>query len=135
MSLHKVERKLDALVRRYRFAAKQDARGSLWPIEFADLPLTPVRVYFVHAADGGAERGGHGHTLGKQLLICLSGAVQVDTALSDERQSIELSEPGDAVLIEAPVWSRQIYKGSDAKLLVLADTPYDPNTYIRDVAR
>jgi hypothetical protein len=133
-ALEGANRMLADHVRRYSLAVKQDARGSLWPIEFSDLPFTPVRAFLVHGSDG-AERGGHGHTSGKQLLICVSGSVLVETALRDAREAFELKEPGEALFIQSPVWARQIYRTPDARLLVLADTPYNAQGYIHHVPR
>lgn len=120
----------DGAVRAYRLESFADARGRLMPIDFAALPLAPARAFLVEAPDG-AVRGGHAHRNGRQFLLRISGEISVECVLGGERRVVRLDAGGDnAVLISAPVWAQQMYHGDDARLLVLADTPYDPDSYI-----
>lgn len=106
-----------------------DERGALMPIELDGLAV--VRVFVVEAPDG-AVRGGHGHASGKQLLVRLSGRIDIETRLAGDIHSFTLDDSDHAVLIASPVWSTQTYRGDGARLLVLCDTPYDPSTYINE---
>jgi hypothetical protein len=38
------------------------------------------------------------------------------------------------LLIKAPVWARQTYRGPHATLLVFAEAPYDPQSLIYDIS-
>lgn len=116
-------------VRTYRFAAVADERGRLTPVDLAAIGLAPVRAFLIEAPDG-ETRGGHGHKNGRQLLLRISGEIVVELALENERHTVRLDATSNAVLIEAPVWSRQTYRGADARLLVFSDAPYDPDSYI-----
>ncbi|MBX9747596.1 MAG: FdtA/QdtA family cupin domain-containing protein [Hyphomonadaceae bacterium] len=111
------------------FQARVDARGALTPFEFTALPFTPVRAFVVSGAPG-ASRGGHAHVRGQQLLVCLSGEVEVEAAFEGAAISLMLDAQANAVLIRSPVWSRQIYRGEGAQLLVFSDVPFDPESYI-----
>ncbi|HYD87791.1 MAG TPA: FdtA/QdtA family cupin domain-containing protein [Vitreimonas sp.] len=119
------------LVKTFRFGAVADARGSLTPFDFADLGFTPVRAFLVDAPDG-ATRGGHAHRSGRQLLIRVGGEISVETAHQSENHTFNLTETENALLIAAPVWARQLYRGADARLLALCDTPYDPASYVAE---
>jgi len=119
----------DGAVRTYRIAAVAEERGRLTPVDLAAIGFAPVRAFVIEAPDG-ETRGGHGHRSGRQLLLRISGEVEIDLALGEAHQVVRLDATDNAVLIEAPVWSRQTYRGPDARLLVFSDTPYDPNSYI-----
>jgi len=121
----------DSLVKTYRFAPIADARGSLTPFDLAALDFSPVRLFLVDAA-GGVARGGHAHRTGRQLLIRMRGEIIVETAHDGEERSFTLTESDNALLISAPVWARQTYRGADPRLLVLCDTPYDPASYVTE---
>jgi hypothetical protein len=59
------------------------------------------------------------------------GGEDGDTTVQQNlRACLLLDADTPAVLIEAPVWSRQTYRGERPSLLVLCDTPYDPDGYI-----
>lgn len=114
--------------RLYRFSRHTDARGTLLATD--QLPFAPFRAFLVRDVPPGTTRGGHAHTHGQQLLVRLSGRIQVELRAAGEKQFVELNESADALLIEAGVWARQTYL--DAQLLVLASHPYDPASYLCD---
>jgi hypothetical protein len=115
-------------LQRLRIASFSDERGALIPFEFTELPFRPIRCFLV-AAPHGARRGGHAHLRGRQLLVRVSGDIEVCAEFERERVSLRLDENNNAVLIAAPVWSEQTYL-TDARLLVFCDTPYDPDAYV-----
>ena len=119
----------DGKVQSFRFPGVGSASGLLTPIDLTQIPLTPVRAFMVHASDG-ASRGGHAHTTGRQLLIRVQGQIKLETRLQGETHTLVLDEHDNAVLISAPVWSRQSYFGNPACIMVFCDTPYDPTDYI-----
>lgn len=107
----------------------EDDRGVLTPIEFGPLCFYPLRAFFVQAP-AGTSRGGHGHKTGRQILVRISGEIEVQLSWQSEDRSVVLGRENQAIMIASPVWSRQLYNGNDPRLLVLCDTPYDPNSYI-----
>jgi dTDP-4-dehydrorhamnose 3,5-epimerase-like enzyme len=111
-----------------------DTRGILTALEFGPLAFQPVRVFVVEAPDG-AVRGGHGHRQGRQLLLRLSGAIDIELRHADEVEHLRLDGESRAVLITAPVWSRQTYRGENPSLLVLSDTAFDPAAYLGEPVR
>lgn len=106
-----------------------DERGELMPIDFAALGFAPVRSFVINAPQG-ARRGGHGHRKGSQLLLRLSGEIQVDMALDGTNSCVVLSEQQNALLVHAPVWLSQTYRGENPQLIVFSDQPFDPADYI-----
>ena len=107
----------------------ENDKGLLIPIEFHQLPFHPVRAFLVHAPSG-TSRGEHGHKTGQQILIRLSGEIEIDLCWQNEEKSVVLGRENNAVLISSPVWARQTYHGEGPCLMALCDTPYDPNNYL-----
>jgi hypothetical protein len=118
------------LIRLPRF---QDPRGVLSPLEFEQLPFTPVRTFLVWGVPPNTPRGYHAHRECKQLLIA---AHDIVTAIIDDghtRQEVDLDDPSIALLLPPLVWGGQQF-GMDAVLLVLASHPYQANDYIDNYA-
>lgn len=122
----------DGRVRLLALDRRVDARGALLPLDFDRLPFVPRRVFAVSGVPRGGVRGGHGHRVGQQLLVCLRGRVRV--RMRDAREAVELTlDPGaGGLLVEPGIWGEQAYLDEDAVLLVLASDPYDPSSYFND---
>jgi hypothetical protein len=105
-----------------------DARGALTALDFSALGLAVVRVFTVTAADG-ASRGAHGHYRGRQLLVAVSGEIELELRRNDAVATVTLRPDGPAILVEPGVWGRQTYRGAAPILLVLCDTRYDSTDY------
>lgn len=111
--------------------AHAEARGTLAVAEFGELGFAAVRAFTVTAPDG-AVRGGHGHRLGRQILMRVAGTIEVEMRFEAAVEHVTLGEGSPALLIDRGVWSRQIYRGAGASLVVLCDTAYDPDDYFND---
>lgn len=120
---------LGGLVGAYELPVVADMRGALLPLELSELPFAAVRVFCVHAPRG-AVRGGHAHRQGNQILVRISGHIEVELRRAGLVESVTLDAPGAALLIPAGVWAQQTYCNDHAVLLVLADTPFDPSNYV-----
>ena|SRR6476620_3193729 len=107
----------------------EDHRGTLISIELGPLCFCAVRAFLVRAP-AGTSRGGHGHKTGRQILVHISGEIEVQLSWQNEDRSVVLGPENNAIMIASPVWSRQLYNGNDPRLMVLCDTPYDPNSYV-----
>jgi dTDP-4-dehydrorhamnose 3,5-epimerase-like enzyme len=111
-----------------------DARGRLSPIDLAGFDFAAVRA-FVVTAGSGAVRGAHGHIRTRQILFCAAGEVEVELVFAGRAERLRLNADFPAVLVEPPVWSRQIYHGENAVLVVLCDTPYQREDYFEEIER
>lgn len=103
----------------------------LCPIDFADHGFVPLRA-FVVSAPAGAVRGGHGHRRGRQILLLVSGEIDVEVAGETGLEVIRLDRERRALIIEPPVSARQIYRGEQPAMVVFCDTAYDPGDYVCD---
>lgn len=107
----------------------EDQRGTLVPIAFDSLDFSPAHAFLVTAKDG-ATRGGHAHRKGCQLLLRVSGEIDVAMTLGTETVDVQLDAHNNALLITSPVWSSQTYHGREPALLVLSDRIFDPANYV-----
>jgi hypothetical protein len=111
------------------FEGIEDSRGVLMPIDFAALDFSPLRSFLINGRDG-VVRGGHAHRQGAQLLLRISGDIQIDLVFEGEEHTVTLGPDANAMMLCAPVWSRQTYRGESPGLLVFSDQPFDPSDYL-----
>jgi hypothetical protein len=111
------------------FQGIEDSRGLLVPVDFAALGFSPIRSFLVNGKHG-VTRGGHAHREGTQLLLRVAGEIQVDLALQGEEYSVTLGPDSNAIMVSAPVWFSQTYRGEAPGLVVYSDRPFDPAGYI-----
>tara|TARA_Y100001963_G_scaffold156137_2_gene248957 strand:- start:391 stop:813 length:423 start_codon:yes stop_codon:yes gene_type:complete len=107
--------------------------GNLVPMESKyDIPFNIKRIFYVYGVNDQNDRGKHAHYKTKQVLICLSGEVEVVVDDGTHRKKYNLTKPNQAVYIPEMIWDEQRYLTKDSVLLVLANTNYDVNDYIED---
>jgi dTDP-4-dehydrorhamnose 3,5-epimerase-like enzyme len=108
-----------------------DERGVLTVLAFDRHRFAAVRTFIVEAPDG-TVRGGHRHRRGRQLLVQLSGSIDIELRYGGGVERLTLDGELRAILVEPPVWASQTYRGEHASLLVLCDTAYDADDYFED---
>lgn len=123
-------RLLDGLATLMSLDTHTQSRGRLLPLEFGQLPFHPVRSFVIDNVPLGAIRGQHAHKSCTQLLICLNGKISVNLQHASQKACVELLPNCVALMIKPLVYSEQVYLEEGSILLVLADTPYDPESYI-----
>ena len=107
--------------------------GVLGVIEGAGiLPFPVSRMYFIHDVPPGAARGSHAHKELKQLMMCLSGSVEIDLDDGDNTYSFRLKDPHQAIQVPSGYWRTLKNFSEDAVFVVLASDEYQESDYIRD---
>jgi len=107
--------------------------GVLGVIEGTDiLPFPVSRMYFIHNVPPGAERGSHAHKELKQLMMCLSGSVEVVLDDGDNTFTFVLKNSYQAIQVPSGYWRTLKNFSVDAVLVVLASNEYEESDYIRD---
>jgi dTDP-4-dehydrorhamnose 3,5-epimerase-like enzyme len=107
--------------------------GTLVPVELAkDLPFHPERMFYVHNVPQGEVRGQHAHFKTEQVLICLSGQIEVICNDGREKKSFLLDSPERALHIPEMIWDECVYTLQNSVLLVLSSTSYNPDDYIKN---
>tara|TARA_R110000824_G_scaffold3379_2_gene15984 strand:- start:5624 stop:6043 length:420 start_codon:yes stop_codon:yes gene_type:complete len=110
-----------------------DKNGNLVPLESSrDVPFDIQRVFYVYGVSDKEPRGLHAHYKTQQLLICLSGKVEVICKDGRRQSRYLLESPQQALFIPEMIWDEQVYRSESAVLLVLSNTHYDPADYIHD---
>jgi len=120
-------------VARLELEINLDEHGGLYSIDFSSLPFQPQRLFFIEASNAGVMRGGHAHKTAHQLLVCVSGSIDVRAVCSGHEEKVCLNRPGLALYLAPLVWSEQVYASAGSRLLVLSSEPFDPASYIHDL--
>lgn len=108
-----------------------DNRGDLIPFEFEKLPFTPKRIFTVSNVPKNSIRGNHSHHNTIQILVCVSG--EIDVILHDGSSEITIKiKKGEYVLVDKLMWDSQKFLTEDSILLVICSTEYDIDDYILD---
>ena len=120
-------------VKQFKLRTFMEPDGCLTPIEFgSDIPFRAKRLFYVYGVEKQNDRGKHAHHKTKQILICVSGRVDVVCDDGNNRERFILREPNDAIYIPELIWDEQIYADKKSVLLVIANTNYNKDDYIED---
>lgn len=115
------------------FKSYGDDEGVLIPLESEkNIPFEIKRVYYIHTVKAGAVRGKHAHYQLAQILIAISGCVEVTCESKGEKHTYILDSRDKGLLIEGMVWHTMQKFSSDAILLVLANDFYNEDDYVRE---
>ena len=110
-----------------------DERGSLIALENGhNLPFDVKRVYYIYGIKEEVSRGFHAHKKLKQLLIAVSGSVEIHCEMHGQKMVYLLDTPDKGLLVEGMVWHTMENFSPDCVLMVLADDYYDESDYVRD---
>jgi hypothetical protein len=105
-----------------RFPTFADERGTLIAAELTDVPFAVARVFVVRGPAGGAVRGGH-TVDSTELIVLLRGRVTM-TVGEDPDRTVELTEPGSRVQLEAGTLLSYVLHNEDSEILVFCDQPF-----------
>lgn len=99
--------------------------------EGQNIPFSVSRVFVVNAGNG-SVRGMHAHKECVQLLVCLSGSIEVVCDDGLDTSKFMLSPLQKSLIIPKGIWSTQIYHEKQSSLMVFCSLPFDESDYIRD---
>ena len=110
-----------------------DERGKLVVVEGnMDIPFEIKRVFYIYGSDKDVVRGQHANRTSEFVLINVSGSSKVRVDNGFEEEIIELNRPRMGLYLPTMVWKDMYDFSEDSVLLVLANTHYDAEEYIRD---
>jgi dTDP-4-dehydrorhamnose 3,5-epimerase-like enzyme len=122
-------------VKTFEFPKVSDPRGNLSFIEEAvNVPFAIKRVFYTYDIPGGVTRGGHGHKSNQEVLICITGSMDLILTDGTRERTIHFNRSNMGVLIPPGVWISMQNFASGTVLLAVNSEYYDENEYIRDYA-
>lgn len=117
----------------YTFSERIDARGNLGFLEeLKDVPFEVKRIYWLYDVPEQQVRGDHAHKTGEQVIICISG--QMEVVLESKKGDVlsyTLKEPNQGLYIPPMWWGKMLFK-EKAIMLGLASDEFSEDDYIRN---
>jgi dTDP-4-dehydrorhamnose 3,5-epimerase-like enzyme len=121
-----------ASVTSIHFPKHEDINGVLCVYECGRQVPFEIRRVFTVSAKGKDIRGDHAHKKCTQLLVCVSGKIQVSCDDGLIVTHCILDNMGVGLLVPPGVWAKEEYMVDDAVLMVMCDRGYEADDYIRD---
>ena len=118
-----------SVVARVPLVPNVEERGTLVELDFDALPFTVRRVFMITDVPPGTKRGGHRHRSGAQVLVCISGRIDVELRRGAARTAVTLTPDAGGLYIPAGMWAAQRYLEVGSALVVFASDPFDPANY------
>lgn len=110
-----------------------DDRGSLSFIEPGPvLPFEIRRVYYLYDVPEGRSRGAHGHRRLEQLMVAVSGSVEVECDDGRRRRTFRLDSPDVGLYVCPMIWRDLTGFAAGTVCMVLASERYDEADYFRN---
>jgi hypothetical protein len=114
-----------------------DSRGNLSFIESeSHFPFSIKRAFWTYNVPSGKRRGGHSFKKQNEMIIALSGSVDIVTVEeSNVLTNFRLDRPNYGLLIPPRVWRRMDFFSGNAFCLHLSDMEYNAQDYDRSYRR
>ncbi len=124
---------LRELYRKLRFPDLGDERGKLVVAEGeTDIPFAIQRVFYMYGSDSTVVRGSHANRNSEFVMINVAGSSKVMITDGETREIVELNRPMEGIYVPKMIWKEMYDFSPDSVLLILANTHYDSEEYIRD---
>ncbi len=107
-------------------------RGLLSVVEDQTLDINIKRIYFITNVLKSEIRGHHAHFKTIQYLTCLSGSINVMLDDGAHKEEVLLDNPSKLLLVDKLIWHTMEWKTENSVLLVIANSLFDENDYIRN---
>jgi dTDP-4-dehydrorhamnose 3,5-epimerase-like enzyme len=110
-----------------------DERGNLSFLESGNhIPFEIARIYWIYDVPGGEIRGGHAFKEQKEFIIVLSGSLDVVIIDGEQEKKFSLNRSYYGLYIPNGKWRHMENFSTNALVLVVSNTEFDENDYIRD---
>lgn len=116
-----------------KFQERGDQRGKLIIVESnKDIPFDIKRIFYIYGSDSDVVRGQHANRNSEFVFINVAGSSKIKVSDGVNEAIIVLDKPNEGVYLPKMTWKEMYDFSKDSVLLVLANTYYDGNEYIRD---
>ena len=110
-----------------------DVRGNLSFFENNNyLPFQIKRTYWIYDVPGGEKRGGHAFKKQDEFIIALSGSLDVIIDDGKKTSKFSLNRSYFGLYIPCGYWRNMQNFSTNSVVLVVSNTDYNPNDYIRN---
>jgi len=112
-----------------------DPRGNLSFLESGKhVPFKIKRTYWIYDVPGGEVRGGHAFKEQQELVIVLSGSLDIVVFDGSEEKKYSLNRSYYGLYIPNGLWRHMENFATNTLALVTSNTSFDENDYIRNKA-
>lgn len=109
-----------------------DPRGNLSFLESGNhIPFEIKRTYWIYDVPGGEIRGGHAFKEQKELIIVLSGSLDVIVFDGKKEKKFSLNRSYYGLYVPSNLWRHMENFATNTLALVVSSTYFDVNDYIR----
>jgi dTDP-4-dehydrorhamnose 3,5-epimerase-like enzyme len=110
-----------------------DPRGNLTFVEGSrHVPFTIRRAYWIYDVPGGESRGGHSYKTLQELIIAVSGSLDVVIDDGREKKVIPLNRSYFGLYVPHGIWRELVNFSTNSLCMILASEVYREEDYIRD---
>tara|TARA_B110000114_G_C14749578_1_gene260414 strand:- start:34 stop:429 length:396 start_codon:yes stop_codon:yes gene_type:complete len=110
-----------------------DPRGNLSFLESENhIPFEIKRTYWIYDVPGGETRGGHAFEEQKELIIVLSGSLDVVLFDGHEEKKFSLNRSYYGLYIPNGLWRHMENFATNTLALVVSSTSFNKKDYIRE---
>src|SRR5690606_20021804 len=110
-----------------------DPRGNLSFFEhIAQLPFKIARTYWVYDVPGGETRGSHAFKEQHEFMVALSGSFDVVLHDGEKETKFSLNRSYYGLYVPKMYWRRVENFSTNALALVVSDSQFNSDDYIRD---
>ena len=115
------------------FPKIEDPRGSLSFIESINhVPFEIKRTYLIYDVARGEISGGHAYKKQKELIIVLSGSLDIVVFDGHEEEKFSLNRSFYGLYIPNGLWRHLENFSTNTVVLILSSTFFEEDDYIRD---
>ena len=110
-----------------------DGRGNLSFLEEDNhIPFKMERVYWIYDVPGGSTRGGHAFKKQHELIIALSGSLDIIIGDGVNERRFHLNRSYFGLYIPNMIWRQMDNFSTNSLALVVSSTAYDMTDYVYD---
>ena len=111
-----------------------DPRGNLSFLESENhIPFEIKRTYWIYDVPGGETRGGHAFKEQKELIIVLSGSLDIVIFDGHEEKRFSLNRSYYGLYIPNGIWRHMENFATNTIALVVSSTSFNEKDYIRGI--
>ncbi|HEX2628157.1 MAG TPA: FdtA/QdtA family cupin domain-containing protein, partial [Chitinophagaceae bacterium] len=96
------------------------------------VPFVIARTYWIYDVPGGESRGGHAYKTLQEMIIALSGSLDIVLNDGKEEKRYSLNRSYNALYVPQLMWRHMENFSTNSLALIVADQGYNADEYIRD---